>query len=96
MEGEDWADSTNCDPGKEGQKVREFAQKINLAARNVERVKAERAASVRELTKRLAAVETDRSAIEQSKQARTVLGTDPMVPLELPPGSADAPTAKSA
>jgi hypothetical protein len=84
VEGEDWADSTNCDPGKEGRKVRDFAQKVNLAVRNVERVKAERERSVKDLTERLAAVEADRSAIEEAERARAALGTDPMAASQLP------------
>lgn len=94
VEGEDWADSTNCDPGKEGQKVREFAQKVNVAARNADRVRAERAQQVAELTRRLAALEADRSEIEQAEEARAALGPDPLAPAPatpaLPAGTASA------
>jgi hypothetical protein len=79
VQGEDWADTTNCDPAKEGEQVRKFAQAVNVAAGNVERVKAEREVGVRELGQRLAAVEADRSAIETAERHRAALG-DPLAP----------------
>lgn len=77
VEGGNWANTSNCDPEKEGQKAREFAQKVSLAARNVERVKAERVAKVAELQERLTALEADRSSIEQARAARRALGDAP-------------------
>lgn len=68
VQGEDWADTTNCDPAKEGAKVRAFAQAVNVAARNVERVKAERASAVAHGQRRLAQVEGDRDAIEAAER----------------------------
>jgi hypothetical protein len=93
VEGEDWADTTNCDPAKEGEKVRKFAQAVNLAARNVDRVKAEREQRVRDLTKRLAAVESDRSGIEAAERHRAALEHGAVVPPGLAPAPPDAPTA---
>lgn len=79
VQGEDWADTTNCDPAKEAEKVRKFAQAVNVAAHNVERITAERERRVSELTKRLTADEADRSDIESAEQVRASLGDHPHV-----------------
>jgi hypothetical protein len=75
VEGDDWADTAKCNPN-EGKRAREFAQAINLAARNVERVKAERTRRVKELGERLAAVEADRSGIEVAERTRAAVQAD--------------------
>jgi hypothetical protein len=77
IEGPDWADSLVCEPDKDARKVREFAQAVNLAARNVERVTAAREKRVRELEEHLRRVEADRGAIEQAEAARSALGPGP-------------------
>jgi len=72
IEGDDWADLIKCNPNH-GETARAFAQQINVAARNAERVKGDRVLRVQDLTERLAAVEADRSGIESAELARAEL-----------------------
>jgi hypothetical protein len=85
IEGGEWADLTKCNPDH-GDKARSFAQSVNVAARNVERVKTDRKRRVEELTERLAAVEANRSAIEAAEHVRAQLGDDWKMDAEPDPG----------
>jgi len=69
VEGETWAETVKLDPEK-GMQARALAQAINLAARNVEQVKRNRAEAIRAAKMRLAEVEQDRSAITQAQANR--------------------------
>jgi hypothetical protein len=76
VEGEDWGDTRKCDPKKDGERARNFAQAVTVAARNVERVKADRERLVKKLTEELAAVEADRSGIEAAERTRAAVEAD--------------------
>jgi hypothetical protein len=72
IEGDDWADTLKLHPD-EGQKARAFAQQVNLAARNVERARAEQEQAIRAARQQLATAERDRIAIEVAQSERRVL-----------------------
>lgn len=77
IEAETWAETVKIDPDK-GTEARALAQAINVAARNVERAKAERIQRVNLAQERLRTVQDDQSSIEMARQRRAQLVRGPM------------------
>lgn len=66
VEGDDWHILKRCNPDK-GEAVRNFAMAVNVAARQADRVRAERAAEVVDLERRLASVRAETETVDSAR-----------------------------